>query len=128
MLFHSCLAFLSSTESMKMFTGVCTIALTILNPQIYQPICRWGFCNAYVSNIRRQVPHSISRICRNCFHICLYEEVYQRHIELCFEFEAATIKMPNDGIKVLTFNNCQSTWFAPFVIHFDSESLIKPGL
>ena len=79
-----------------------------------------------LSSIRQQVPRSISRICRNRFHFCSCEEVYQRFFESCFEFEAATIKMPNDENKVLNFNNYLSKWFELFVRYFDFESLIDP--
>ena len=80
----------------------------------------------FVSNIRQHVPRSGSKICRNCFHVCYTGEIYDRHIQTCFQNEAATIKLPDETNNLLEFTNYQSRWFAPYVIYFDFESLIKP--
>ena len=151
---------------MKIFPGVCAVALKYITLESSSPSTGWRFCDAYgfqrdtkiqktekssgeassvrkqlldysspfnnkdcrfimdpllptdgqphhyvlikdlkilVGNIRQQVTRSISRICRNCFHIYSCEEVYHRHIERCFEFEAATIKMPNEKKQSLEF-------------------------
>ena len=80
----------------------------------------------FVSNIKGHVPRSATVICRNCFHVCSSDAIYQRHIETCFEHEAANIKMPEIENSKLFFTNYQSKWFVPFVVYFDFESLIKP--
>ena len=80
----------------------------------------------FVNNIRGLSPRSGTVLCRNCFHICSTDEIYQCHVQSCLEHEAATIKMPPPEKSTLCFQNYQAKWFVPFVIYFDFESLIKP--
>ena len=80
----------------------------------------------FVNNIRGLSPRSGTVLCRNCFHICSTDEIYQRHVQSCLEHEAVTIKMPPPEKSTLCFQNYQAKWFVPFVIYFDFESLIKP--
>ena len=79
-----------------------------------------------ISNLKQQVPRSSSKICRNCFHVCYTAEIYERHIETCMQNEAAAIKLPDETKNELQFQNYQSRWFAPYVMYFDFESLIRP--
>ena len=79
-----------------------------------------------VNKIRGLSPRAGSVICRNCFHICSSDAIYQRHISSCREHDAATIIMPDSSKNQLHFKNLQSKWFVPFVFYFDFESLIKP--
>ena len=79
-----------------------------------------------VSNLK-QVPRSSSKICRNCFSICCTAEVYGRHIETCMQNKAAFIKLPDETKNDLHIRNYQSRWFAPYVMYFDFETLIRPA-
>ena len=81
-----------------------------------------------VSNLKQQVPRSSSKICRNCFLVCYTAEIYERHIETCMKNEAAAIKLPDETKNDLHIQNYQSRWFAPYVMYFDFESLIRPDL
>jgi len=67
-----------------------------------------------------------SKVCRNCFHMCFSPDAYQRHVSYCYTNEPAAIKMPSIEKCKLHFKNCQARWFAPIVIYFDLESVIKP--
>ena len=80
----------------------------------------------FVNNIKGLSPRSGSVICRNCFHICSSQSIYERHMKSCIEHDAATITMPDPTKNKLIFKNFQSKWFVPFVLYFDFESLIKP--
>ena len=65
-------------------------------------------------------------LCRNCFHVCMSQETYQRHRASCLNHEPAVIKMPKPEKKKLEFKNFAARWFAPVVLYFDLESLIQP--
>ena len=79
----------------------------------------------FVNNIKGS-SRSGSVICRNCFHICSSESIYERHMKSCIEHEAATIIMPDAAKNKLIFKIFQSKWFVPFVLYFDFEFFIKP--
>ena len=79
----------------------------------------------FVNNIRGLSPRSGTVLCRNCFHFCSTDEIYQRHIHSCLEHGAATIKVPPPEKRKVCFQNYQAKWFVPSVIFFDFESLIK---
>ena len=76
-----------------------------------------------ISNIRLQVPRSV--IGRICFQIYSCDDIYHRHIETCFDFGTAIIKMPNDENKILIIQIYQWKGFATFVTSCDFEHLIK---
>ena len=71
-----------------------------------------------VSFNRQEVPRSISRICRNCFHTSSCKEIYQRRIKRSFEFEVATTEMPHEESKIFNFRNYQSNGFVHFLFFF----------
>ena len=79
-----------------------------------------------ISNLKQQVLRSSSKICRNCFHVCYTAEIYERHFETCMQNEAAAIKLPDETKNDPQFQNNQSRWFAPYVMSFEFESLIRP--
>ena len=81
----------------------------------------------FVNNIKGLSPRSGTVICRNCFHICSSQSIYERHVKSCIEHDAATITRPEPGKNNLIFKNLQSRWFVPFVFYFDFESLLKPA-
>ena len=66
------------------------------------------------------------QLCRNCFHICMNQETYQRHRASCLNHEPAVIIMPKPEKNKLKFTNVAARWFAPVVIYFDLESLLQP--
>ena len=65
-------------------------------------------------------------LCKNCFHICMNENTYRRHQISCLQHEPAVVKMPTPEKNKLKFANLGARWFAPVVIYFDLESIIKP--
>ena len=79
-----------------------------------------------VSNLKQQFSRSSRKICSNCFHVCYTAEIYERHIKLCMQNEAANVKLSDETKNGLKFQTYQSRWFALYVMYFDFESLIKP--
>ena len=79
-----------------------------------------------VSNVKGTTTLYQRVLCRNCFHICMNESTYKRHRISCLQHEPALVKMPTPEKNKLKFKNFGARWFAPVVIYFDLESIIKP--
>ena len=75
--------------------------------------------------MKQRRPQSNDKICRNCFHICS-TVAYNNHHASCVKFEAATIEMPSEDKKQLTFRNFNAPAHASVVVYFDLESIIVP--
>ena len=71
----------------------------------------------------RSTPH----LCQNCLYLC-HKDVkqFKDHVEVCGNNPPAVIRMPTTSNKSHKFNNWSATWFAPLVIYFDFESILKP--
>ena len=57
-----------------------------------------------------------------------HKEVKQikEHIDDCGNNPSAVIRMPKTSNNLYKFNHWSATWFAPLVIYFDFESILKP--
>ena len=65
-------------------------------------------------------------LCRNCFHMCTSLERYRNHTVQCLKHEPAEVIMPSEEDKEVHFQKVEAKVFAPFVMYFDMESILKP--
>ena len=88
---------------------------------LIKDLCRL-FC--FIKNIKFR---STLHLCRNCPYLC-HKEVkrFKDHVEVCGNNPPAVIRLPTTSNNLYKFNNWPATWFAPLVIYFDFESILKP--
>ena len=77
--------------------------------------------------IKNKKLRSPLHLCRNCLYLCHKDiKQFKDHIEVCGNNPPAVIRMPPTSNNLYKFNNWSATWFAPLVVYFDFESILKP--
>ena len=78
-----------------------------------------------IYRVKKRSLNFTEQLCRNCFHVCASKDVYERYPRSCLHNEPAIINLPTEQRNKVKFINYKARWFAPIVIFFDLESVIR---
>ncbi len=99
--------------------------LLLSDGQKYHYVLIHDLCKL-VDVIRNRGHRNRNQICRNCFHVFNSYEALEAHREVFGEKSAVVVTMPTNNNNSVVSKRYEARWFAPFVLHYDFESLIVP--
>ncbi len=81
-----------------------------------------------IAKVRGKQFRKRNELCRNCFHTCSSVKTLESHQALCLANEPVLINMPTEKNMKVLFKSHSARWFAPVVVYYDMESIIRPVL
>ena len=68
--------------------------------------------------------HNGDFYCLNCFHSYSTEKKPQKHEKVCNDHDYCYVEMPDEGYRILKYNNGEKSLKAPTIIHTDLKCLL----
>ena len=69
--------------------------------------------------------HKLDFFCLNCFHLYSTKNKLQSHKKICENCNYCNVEMPNEGNKIIKYNQGEKSIKSPFIIYADLECLLE---